>query len=633
MTNYEIGQSKVVSTSGPGSLTILQEGMSVMMPGLDSWYRLDSPVEAGQEFIARKQEIPEDAKIVDQKLGQFLGVDFFVRPPMQGHNPKHPHTEYLDVLLFPTWMVCYSCRKLSKETAQGQFLPHCHECKEKSNRRRNLTQVNFLVACPDGHIDEFPWFQWVHKSATYVCAKPNLKLETKGAGELASQKITCTGCQKSRNLAGTNESYGDQTLDSDKDKTVLGIKLTEDASVFYCSGKRPWMGDQEECFRHPKMVLRAATNAYYSFATKSIFLPTEVQAGSEVDKLVKEHERKLRVLKFQTDSTDDLVNTIIYSNNLKHLGLSKFPKEELLDSIERMLPDDKQGSEDSPELEGNELALFSPEFEALRKVQESKDLVVREVTLGLGSFPGIARVNAVHKLTITKAFSGFSRLIPKTPKPSEAKSQLHKKPFLPKSRWLPAVQGVGEGIFIEFDEHFLSSWEVKEAVRERSDRIMNNFLRSPHYDATLVSARKVLIHTLSHLLIQQLTNDSGYTATSLGEKIYASQGMAGLLIYTASEDADGTMGGLVQLAKADYLETIFARAFDSASWCSNDPICTELGNSSGQGDYGTNLSACYLCSMLPETTCEHFNQFLDRGLVIPIESHSQEKSSAFFENI
>jgi hypothetical protein len=79
MTNYEIGQSKIVSTSGPGSLTILQEGMSVMMPGLDSWYRIDSPVQAGQDFELRKQEIPDDVRLVDRKLSKYLGVDFFVR--------------------------------------------------------------------------------------------------------------------------------------------------------------------------------------------------------------------------------------------------------------------------------------------------------------------------------------------------------------------------------------------------------------------------------------------------------------------------------------------------------------------------------------------------------------------------
>lgn len=632
MTNYEIGQSKVISTSGPGSLTILQEGMSVMMPGLDAWYRLDSSIEAGQDFVARKQEIPDDAKIIDQKLGQFLGVDFFVRPPMQGHDPKNPHTEYLDVLLFPTWMVCYYCRSLSKETQQGQFLPNCSVCLAKDNRRRKLTQVNFLVACPDGHIDEFPWIQWIHNSATSTCGNPKLKLETKGAGELASQKVTCTTCNKFRNLAGTNESYGDQTQDSDRDKTVLGMKLSDDALEFYCTGNRPWMDDQQECFKHPKMVLRAATNAYYPFATKSIFLPTTALAGSEIDKLVKEHEMKLKILRFQTNSTEDLANTLIYSNNLKYLGLSGFSKEELMDSIERMLPDNEQGIDKTAELEGDELALVSPEFETLRKPQESKDLVVREVSFGADVFPGISKINAVHRLTVTKAFSGFSRLIPKSPTPSEVKSQLRQNPHSPKNRWLPAVQGVGEGIFIEFDATLVSSWEERGEVKRRSNRIMNNFIKSPHFDQNTASPRKVLIHTLSHLLIQQLTNDSGYTATALSEKIYASKDMAGLLIYTASEDADGTMGGLVQLANSDYLAATFDRAFENASWCSNDPICMELGNNSGQGDYGTNLAACYLCSMLPETTCEHFNQFLDRGLVIPLENDTQGESSAFFAN-
>jgi hypothetical protein len=115
----------------------------------------------------------------------------------------------------------------------------------------------------------------------------------------------------------------------------------------------------------------------------------------------------------------------------------------------------------------------------------------------------------------------------------------------------------------------------------------------------------------------------------LSEKIYASPEMAGLLIYTASEDADGTMGGLVQLANVEYLTSTLQRAFQQASWCSNDPICMDMGNTDGQGDFGTNLAACYLCSMLPETACEHFNQFLDRAMVVPLEAAGKE-SAAYF---
>ena len=57
------------------------------------------------------------------------------------------------------------------------------------------------------------------------------------------------------------------------------------------------------------------------------------------------------------------------------------------------------------------------------------------------------------------------------------------------------------------------------------------------------------------------------------------------------------------------LESALARAKD----CASDPICY---HSEGQGVGGLNFAACYSCSLLPETSCEEFNSYLDRALLI-----------------
>jgi hypothetical protein len=101
----------------------------------------------------------------------------------------------------------------------------------------------------------------------------------------------------------------------------------------------------------------------------------------------------------------------------------------------------------------------------------------------------------------------------------------------------------------------------------------------------------------------------------LAERIYSGENMAGILIYTASPDADGTMGGLVELAKPDLLSKVFEAAIEKARWCSNDPVCMELGRD-GQGHHGTNLAACHSCCLLPETACQNFNQSLDRATLV-----------------
>jgi hypothetical protein len=91
--------------------------------------------------------------------------------------------------------------------------------------------------------------------------------------------------------------------------------------------------------------------------------------------------------------------------------------------------------------------------------------------------------------------------------------------------------------------------------------------------------------------------------------------MAGLLIYTAAGDAEGTMGGLVRMGKPGNLERVWDASLTNAEWCSTDPICMEAGEA-GQGPDSCNLAACHSCALLPETSCEEFNRFLDRGLII-----------------
>ena len=63
------------------------------------------------------------------------------------------------------------------------------------------------------------------------------------------------------------------------------------------------------------------------------------------------------------------------------------------------------------------------------------------------------------------------------------------------------------------------------------------------------------------------------------------------------------------------LRAIFASAISDARWCSTDPVCMDAGEK-GQGPDSCNLAACHGCALLPETSCEEFNRFLDRGLVI-----------------
>ena len=133
-----------------------------------------------------------------------------------------------------------------------------------------------------------------------------------------------------------------------------------------------------------------------------------------------------------------------------------------------------------------------------------------------------------------------------------------------------------------------------------------------------VLAKFVLMHTLAHVIINQLSFDCGYGSASLRERLYCdftdqNRPMQGILIYTASGDSEGTMGGLVRQAKVGRLEATVRRALDRAAWCSSDPVCIE---SRGQGSDSANLAACHSCCLVPETSCEEGNRLLDRALLV-----------------
>lgn len=271
------------------------------------------------------------------------------------------------------------------------------------------------------------------------------------------------------------------------------------------------------------------------------------------------------------------------------------------------------------------------------------------------SLPFINKVVLLHKLKQLNIQLGFTRVRPlaidelkftAAPESTFAEERrrmqdVRRYPLI--TNWLPATVVKGEGIFIEFSNEILNDWLTKESdfISPRINMLNNNYRNSlisfgainDQAEVPRVNERYVLLHTLSHLLIDTLSNDSGYGSSSLSEIIYCDNGyngvtMNGILIYTSTSDAEGTLGGLVNLGKPGKLEEIFRLALEKALWCSSDPICIE--SNIGQGFMGLNLAACHACSMLPETCCENMNKFLDRALLVGNLSNSD---SGFFKFI
>ena len=79
-----------------------------------------------------------------------------------------------------------------------------------------------------------------------------------------------------------------------------------------------------------------------------------------------------------------------------------------------------------------------------------------------------------------------------------------------------------------------------------------------------ISPRYTLLHAFAHLLINRRTDEAGYSSASLRERLYVSTDrqapMAGVLIYTAAGDSDGTRGGLVRLGRPEHLGRLIEEA-------------------------------------------------------------------------
>ena len=200
--------------------------------------------------------------------------------------------------------------------------------------------------------------------------------------------------------------------------------------------------------------------------------------------------------------------------------------------------------------------------------------------------------------------------------------------------WLPAIEVYGEGIFFEFSAEELKSWAEKEEVKKRLTPLDAAYQQSFFGKAEpgKLRAEYVLLHTFAHLIINQLSYECGYGSSSIKERIYCEKcsndlEMYGVLIYTASGDSEGSLGGLVRRGEPGKLEDTIIAALENAKWCSSDPICI---SSLGQGPESLNRAACHNCALLPETCCECGNRLLDRGLIV---GELTEKSVGYFSEL
>lgn len=581
----KIRRSQVLTGNGPGAIIDFRgengAPISVVAAGLEAWDKL-----------AIKPGLLNDQRIHHEPLQARLQVNGFRLPPVGNENVgKDKRPRLLPAYRFPDWHVCPKCNLLqrtrfwSSEIGKPElWCPACSSGRGQRIRKVYAVPVRFIVTCPAGHLQDFPWMSWPKHSES--CSRKPLKLIGDGAG-LKGLKVHCTECKAERDLDGALSP------------AALG-KLQ-------CEGKSPWLRVPDTgCNHQPVAIQRGASNAYFPVIASALDVPPF--GGSFREKL--------------EDFWPDIVALDDRAQLLDFVRIRIHPMwpdpdatpEELTARILTLLTmlDEKTG-----DLRPNEhlmLCSGGPDGEDFPEFQIKPQVVPLDLR-GL-----LDRAASVERLREVRALKAFTRLSPVEAGDNNAfVAPLSEK----KLNWLPAIEVRGEGIFINFDETAVASWENLPEVVDRAsaahlaaERAWREHNGDDRPFPITVSPRFLLIHTTAHALAERLSLDSGYSTASIRERLYVSQGpggMRGFLLYTSAPDSDGTLGGLSRKGRTSELGPILLAALRDLEWCSSDPLCGSgiLSLSEGSGS-----AACHCCTFLPETSCEHFNRHLDRGMLV-----------------
>ncbi|MFI7675613.1 DrmB family protein [Actinophytocola sp. NPDC049390] len=584
-----VRRSQLVTTYGVGSLIAI-DNESFIVSGLDSWDVSDAP------------------EIHERRLASMLGVEFFRLPPASEPDDA---TDGVRVRRFPDFYSCPGCHALQPYL---RFNPPprkamCGDCDEA------LVPSRFVLTCEHGHIEDFPYWKWVHrgKGVADRCGG-QLRLRSGGASaSLRSVVIECScGAYSSMEGAFRKKSLKD-----------LGIR---------CSGRSPWLaGDEREtCDQPPRTMQRGSSSVWNPVMGSALSIPPFSEG---VHALVERH----RLL----DASDETIRWFCDKNSAVLRQASTTVDDVLRVVHELRSAWEQDNGADEPEV-ASLGSLRAQEYRSLLAGSREKASAAwqsfvcepPETDLDPVRELGLQDCMLVKRLREVRALSGFTRGA--TPDEGDAEVRhalLHRSPDID---WLPAIEVSGEGVFLRLDIDALRAWESKSDVRRRVKTIRDNHLRVLREkvsrdpvkrveDVTSpVTPRFVLLHTLAHVLINEWSLDGGYPAAALRERLYSGPDMAGVLLYTATSDSAGSLGGVVAQGEPISLARSLRSALLRAAWCSNDPLCMESG---GSGVDGVNLAACHACVLLPETSCENNNCFLDRALLV---GEPSDDSFAYF---
>lgn len=589
--------SQAVMTYGPGTMVDLVGHAAVVLE-VDKW--------RGQGEVVHEERLRN--AILRTFAGEEPRFDLdpaapFRTPPVA--NERDPNREHgVAAAIFPRWFVCSKCRTLWRpQLGDIGFLGDVrHACKD--GRSSPASPVRFVHTCNRGHLGEFPWVVFAHAAAEKgICDGPDLKLYEGPSGDLSEITVKCLGCDApAQSLVGAMRKKSGLT----------------------CKGDRVWMGEsarEEGCAEPPVLMVRTASNSYFGMTVGALSIPSNKGTLRAVLTPLAEH--------IAYEDEDSLPKKLVRDPKLA--SLTPFAVPEILATRDSIL---KNETVLEPPLKHAEYATFlsRPAFVAGELAPEGEDFFARTLPRSPGLPAGIGRVVVVPKLREVRALCGFTRVLPPVPSldggyeggVTMARISRH-------TRFLPATEVFGEGLFFTLSEEALAAWEARPEVVRRENELRRGFdaylgtLQEKAKKPEFYGARFYLLHSLAHLVMSQVALRSGYAASAIRERIYCSkpddtEKIAGILLSTGTNGSEGTLGGLAD--EAHRLAEHLRGARIAGSLCSYDPVCAHHEPADPSERYLSG-AACHGCLYVAECSCEWFNRFLDRALVFPTIGHEK----------
>ncbi len=590
----QIRQSQVVTTFGPGAMVDLPDH-AVLIGGLDDWTEGRTPVS-------------EDRLIASLKRWLDLPRLRLYTPPAATDDPAKPRTG-ITAWQFPEWFVApYEIWGDDRTIRSRPLVPRGSLNKgrylNREKKLRPVQPVRFVQACINGHISDIDWLAFVHRMKSVTCTRRTLWLDERGtSGELRDIIVRCE-CGAARSMAEAAQRGAD--------------------GLGYCDGSRPWLGRgpgaSEKCGGEGgkpepnKLLIRSASNAYFAQTISVISIPDD---SEEVKKVVDQLWDDFCAIESMADLAHELKKPKIKN------ALEGMTPEAVFDEIARRNSGATTGGT-AKSIKAAEIEVLLDSPPELGEDRPEGDFYARRLELpatSVGPLALVDRVVLIHRLREVSAQVGFTRFEAAIPDiEGDLKLDVRRAALARETEWLPAVEIRGEGVLIAFKESAIDSWLNGEDTKQQGQRLLAGFdawtARTPATaKPEFPGLAYLMLHSLAHLLITSVSLECGYAASAVKERIYATAPRYAILLYTGTPDAEGTMGGLVQIGHriAQHLES----ALELGRLCSNDPVCAQHHPANAQEERFLHGAACHGCLLIAEPSCERRNEYLDRALVVP----------------